>query len=247
MQRLLATSVLGFALAVIAMPAGAQTLFTDGFEVADGHTAGTDILGTNGWNQGFLSGNVSTNHQVGASAPGLSGLVGDGNAVAGDNGSFTQITNAAGLAGGLSSGQEVVLSWQMLVNSGGTTTQGGLNFLGGRAGMNVVTGGTEINVADMPDTDTRHALPGGGAEEVLDLAIIINETTTTFMMNGNVLQVSASTAGGFNGLNSIAWGCGNDAGVECGIVDNIVVAIPEPASLGLLALGGIALLRRRRA
>jgi len=209
MQRLIATSVLGLVVAVLAAPASAQlqVYFTDGFEEADGHIAGNDAIGTNGWVQGFQSGNISVNHLVAASAPGLTGQVGDGNAVDGQQGSFTRMQNPAGL-GGLTSGQEITFSWQMLVNSGGIPTQGGMNFMGGRAGMDVRHTGV-INVADMPDTDTQYPLPGGAAEHVVDFAIIVNESTTTFMADGNVLQVSASTSSGFNGINSIGWGCGD--------------------------------------
>ena len=125
MQRLFTASVLGLVFAVLAAPASAQTVyFSEGFETADGHTAGNDIIGTNGWYQGYLGGDISTAQQVSAGAPGLNGQVGDAKVVSGREGSYTQLKNDAGISGGLNAGTEYIFSWKQLVNSGGIPTQG---------------------------------------------------------------------------------------------------------------------------
>jgi len=248
MQRLLTTSVLGLVVAALAMPAGAQTVFTEGFEIADGHTVGNDIIAANGWFEDSI--NNATHPVVAASAPGLSGQVGDGSATGTTGG--VAIANPAGIGGGPSAGQELVLSFQWLVNSGELTGSAGFGFDGTRMGFDLprVDNGTMINIADNADTDTKYPLPvGGGAEQVLDLKIVTNATTTQFFMNDVLLQTSPSdgVSGTFSGINGICWGCSNEPSRGCGIIDNIRVVVPEPASLGLLALGGSALLRRRRA
>jgi len=60
---------------------------------------------------------------------------------------------------------------------------------------------------------------------------------------------SFSTTTLFNGTNTsyAALAESGDTGSESGTVDNFTVSVPEPASLGLLAVGCVALLRRRRA
>ena len=62
-------------------------------------------------------------------------------------------------------------------------------------------------------------------------------------------NVSASGLGSFSGINRLyssdigdTYAPGNTG---AGYIDNLVVSTPEPATLSLLALGGLALLRRR--
>ena len=117
MQRLLALGVLAVALGVLATPAGAQTLFSDSFETGDGHTVCNLITDANGWN---MSGGAVTPPVVAAWASGLTGQVADGTQITypGSGGNFSNYLNDAGLSGGLSSGQKVILSFKWLVNPG---------------------------------------------------------------------------------------------------------------------------------
>ncbi|MAE63068.1 MAG: hypothetical protein CMJ18_02245 [Phycisphaeraceae bacterium] len=250
MRLSLTAIVMACALALVTQ-AQAQTVFTDNFE---SHSAGNSIIGTNGWYEQGRQGNASDPLVI-ASVPGLSGQAGDGNAVTGDPGSsFVAIANDAGLAGGADPVQDNVLSWKWLVNRDMPTGSTGFGLLGTRTSMAIVRNqstsqeGWELNVSDTLDTDNRYALPqGGGVEQVLDLRIVFNSSDTQFFMNGQLLQTSPSNGGSgqFANINGIRWGINNDPNIGAGFIDDIVVQLPEPTSLGLLALGGLMMWRRR--
>ncbi len=86
-------------------------------------------------------------------------------------------------------------------------------------------------------------------QQVLDLEMVFDSTRTEYYMNGNLVQTSPSSgrSAQFANISGLRWGINNDPNIGAGFIDNVKVAVvPEPASLGLLALGGIAMLSRRR-
>ena len=70
-----------------------------------------------------------------------------------------------------------------------------------------------------------------------------NETWVTAYRRG--LRGAAYGSDGDLGIKSSDWG-GHDPGNEYGGVGFRVASVPEPCSLVLLSLGGLALLRKRR-
>ncbi|NLF30456.1 MAG: PEP-CTERM sorting domain-containing protein [Planctomycetes bacterium] len=80
--------------------------------------------------------------------------------------------------------------------------------------------------------------------------------TFTVPANGNNCYVARAGSFGSGqyhqgapvGLIEGAWFFGGSSDNLAGVyVDNVAFAVPEPATMGLLALGGLALIRRRRA
>ncbi len=240
-QRVLTSTVLALTLFALAAQARAQTVFDETFDSP--HNVGDLITDANGWsaNNGDISPPV-----IIASAPGLDGPAADGNAITGDQGSFTDFLNTAGLGGGPH--PRVILEWDWLINSGVTTGSTGFSFTGTRTSISIRDGGANIGVADALDTDEIYPTPGGAIEQVLNFRIDADPNNTRFFMNDQLVQTSPSngTSGNYSGINGIKWGCGIDPGVSCGVVDNISVSIPEPATFGLTAAGGLLMGRRRR-
>lgn len=252
MGRLLTSSAIVLAVLALSTLAHGQTVFTEDFEDPP-YTVGNDVAGTNGWFVNFAEGSP-TPFKVAAGATGLTGQVGDSNFA---TGGFYRIANPAGIpAGGPDPLLEYALSWKWLVNADGklASPTGAVGLVGTRSGIAIVRDdsnsfeGWQLNVFDVDDTDRKYPLPDGPqVEQLLDLAIVFNSTNTRYYVNGDLLQTSPSTgvSGSFANITGIQWQCGAEGNTGCGFIDDIRV-VPEPASLGLLALGGIALLPRRR-
>ncbi|MAE63069.1 MAG: hypothetical protein CMJ18_02250 [Phycisphaeraceae bacterium] len=238
MRQFLTALVMALALALVTQ-AQAQTVFTENF---DNHTPGQLITDANGWtaNNGAMTPPV-----IVASAPGLDGNAADGNQISGNNGAFTNFENDAGLTGGPH--PIVIFEFDLRVNDSITTGSMGVSLQGTRTSISIRDGGANIGIADALDTDEIYPIPGGAIAQVLSFRIEADPQDTRFYMNDVLQQTSPSNgqSGSYNNINGIRWGCGIDPGVRCGIIDNIKVSIPEPASFGLLVMGGLMMLRRR--
>ncbi|MEL7238528.1 MAG: PEP-CTERM sorting domain-containing protein, partial [Planctomycetota bacterium] len=101
-------------------------------------------------------------------------------------------------------------------------------------------------------TATPFALPGSDNSAEFDVEIAVDAPdgydagdagTVSLTVNGTFLGSEAVT---FDGVSSGVATLSSNIGGDSATLDNLVVAIPEPASLGLLGLGGLALLRRRK-
>lgn len=251
-MRLLTASVLTIALAAIAMSAEAQVLFHEDWE-SPTWNVGDVMITQNGWSR--ATGNFSRPEII-ASATGLTGQVADASNPSGTIGTFSSFTNTAGLDNipAIPPDGELNLSWRWLLNpSGGEGVTGSANvgFLSGvNLSLSILNNGTQARFTDMDDNDTPVDLPlGGGAEQVVDFELFATNNgggSHGWRMNG-VTMATIAGAPTFNNIGSMRWGCGRDAGFNCGIMGDITVTVtPEPASLGLLALGGLAVLSRRR-
>ena len=97
------------------------------------------------------------------------------------------IRNPAGIGDGLTPCLTYELSWKWQIGD-----SGGFGFYGARAMIGVVDGGSKFNLADPADRDVKVDIPSG--IDIFDMAIVLDESDTKFLVNGNVVHTSA-TAG----------------------------------------------------
>ncbi len=127
------------------------------------------------------------------------------------------------------------------VNSGDATYLNDLNTTN-------ATGDTYQNI--YPNTD----FPGSPGNSWTTLLITVNGSTITYSLDGTAIiqDTIASQAGETDGFVGLSYGdvftsIATPFQSQFVIYDNLVVTqIPEPGSLALLGLGGLAMLRRRR-
>ncbi len=128
-------------------------------------------------------------------------------------------------------------------NSGGssTTAGGGLLWYSTNAQPVYTGSGVNLNVI-IGDTNT-HAV-----KIVLERTAASTVKYTAFLDNTELNSTTATHAGNFDANEVAFWSAVSDGSSTKITYDNIqITAVPEPMSLSLLGLGGLALLRRRRA
>ena len=246
-SKLVAGLAIGCLLAGQAM---AVILFSDDFEAGTGHTVGNPITDANGWYVQVFNGDMraSVNNTV---EPGMTGQFADGvNLIGFSDGVGNR--NDAGIAGGMDTNLEYILSFTW-GNTGDATHNTEFGFthtssmFGTRATLegafNLNAGHSRLIARDHGDDGA--GWPGDGA--VNDYQLVINATSVALFRDGSQVAGAPMNPATMAGHNGIYWWLDASGGRNAGRIDNITLeVIPEPATLGLLALGGLLVLRRRR-
>lgn len=237
MLRFLTTTMTAIILALLLPASLAQAdeiLWSDGFEAADGHNSSGSIVPNNGW--------WKTTLQAPSIHSGLNGMAANMQSAHLTGGSGdADIRNPAGIGDGLIPGLTYELNWKWQIGD-----SGGFGLYGARAMIGVVDGGNKFNIADPDDQDVRVDVPSG--VDIFDMSILLDESNTKFLINGNVVHTSATAGRAGNAFEKAVGVRGFfDKNGNGGRMDDITMtAIPEPASLGLIGIGGLALLRRNK-
>ncbi len=97
---------------------------------------------------------------------------------------------------------------------------------------------------------THYARLTFSSEPVLDLAILVSPDQIDFMLDGTVVSTYSNQDGigkppySIDSISFLAR-TSNVGGFVDARIDNVQVAVPEPASLALLSIGGLMLMRRK--
>jgi hypothetical protein len=151
---------------------------------------------------------------------------------------------------GVTAGQSVKITDG---NTTGTPTVGQIQYSSESTSTGQLSAGAVT--PDLLDVDFVPALPGDGNFDGqvngLDLVIFAHNYPSTGVTTG-AANGDFNGDGVVNGLDLVVFAHNYPSSWTTGLVSNAIlgpsaaVATPEPASLGLLALGGFALLNRRR-
>lgn len=238
MLRFLTTRTVSVIILAMLLPASlaqANVLWSDGFEAADGHNSSGSIVPNNGW--------WTNTQQAPSIHSGLNGMAANmqSGQLTGGSGD-ADIRNPAGIGDGLIPDLTYELSWKWQIGD-----SGGFGLYGARAMIGVVDGGNKFNIADPDDNDVRVDVPSG--VDIFDMSILLDESNTKFLINGNVVHTSATAGRAGNAFEKAVGVRGFfDKHGNGGWMDDITLtAIPEPASLGLIGIGALVLMARRRA
>ena len=197
MSRYLAAACFVVATLLVAAPASAAVLFSDGFEIEDGHTTlGAGTVGTNGW---FITSPGLNNPSILPFSSGLDGQVANATAGGLTGGSgHADWQNDAGIAGGLTPGLEYTLSWTQKYNIGGSpNANGGLGFSnvngigsGGTSRASIaISAGTNFRIANPQDQDLD--IPNIQPDEtVVDFKIVLNENEASFYIDDLLIHTN---------------------------------------------------------
>ena len=86
------------------------------------------------------------------------------------------------------------------------------------------------------------------------MVILVDGSTALWKIDGlPIIELDPSIGSSFSLVGNISIGymdiftsVSDNPEVSFGLIDNLVVEIPEPATLGLLLIGGMAVLGRKR-
>ncbi len=242
------------ALGMVALPANATILYSANFNAPT--FSDVALVGQDGW---VAHSGAGTNSQF------VVGSATNGNVTLTTNGEDTHRNWATAVTSG-----SIYLSADFTVNSAQTTGDyfihlgdGGTSLFYDRVYVRSASGGFQMALATSTGTPTYGAtvlnigqtyhlvakydfVAGAGNDSA---SLYINPTDSIF--GGDNLYTAGTTVGtDAASMLAVYLRQGSSSAAPNVTVDNIAVAIPdvpEPASLGLLALGSILFIRRRRA
>lgn len=132
----------------------------------------------------------------------------------------------------------------MRIVQGDTSGMGTLEAFNGSNWQNVVTDAVTLSADDQNLAVNHLKIVGDySSSPSYDVYVTDAADNTQSAMNVNAWQNTPPTAGDM--LETVKFDSSNFAGGSFSVVDNISV-VPEPATVALLGLGGMALIRKRR-
>jgi hypothetical protein len=218
------------ALVAVCLPVAASAVYLETF---DAYAPGSQLHGQGGW--------------IGwGGDPGAGALVSNAQSLsAGNSVAVTGATDVTHWFSGYTSGQFRISGWQYIPSSSttGTTYWIWLNI--GEANWSIQTWFDLSDGIVMSDYGTSATLPIVRDQWVeLSAVVDLDANTVSEYYNGTLLTVHAWQVGGAAAIAQVDLYAN---GAHVVYYDNIAISlIPEPAALSLLALGALALARRRR-
>ncbi len=251
--KLLVGTVIG---CMVTGQAMATILFSEDWE---SHSPGAAIQSANGWTAvtccGEPTSEISVQQASGGSPAGMSGNYANGSA-GGSNSTGGYITlNPAGIGSGLDPTKEYILSWTWY-NSGDKAhgpefgfAHSGHNNFGTRL---TLEGGHNGNAGrsrllSRNNGEDGAGWPGDGVS--VEYEIRMTKDSVSGWRDGSQTAGAGMDEATFVGHDGIYWFAdfSGSTGRNAGDIDNITLrVVPEPATLGLLALGGMIACFRRR-